>query len=446
LNAPGGALEAGLERNRRIAATALAAVFGKALSVGLSLWMVRLALRHLGAERYGLWATLLALPGLMSFGDLGLGNGLLNTLSAALGAGRREEARGLVSSAFFALLGLGAAFALLTPWLSGALPWASWLHVEGAAAAAECAPALAVFLFSFALSLPLDVVQRVQASFQEGVRVNAWQLAGKAAELGGLACAAALGLGLPWTLALSQGAGLLAGLFNWGELLLFKPWLLPRPGLLQGKLAARLLGLGGMFLLLQLLSSFSAAADNLLIAWKLSPAHVANYSVAQKLFVAGPLLQSLFLAPLWPAYAEALARKDFEWLRKTLLWSSALSLGICAAAGAALALGGQKVIQLWVGEAVHPSKALLWGCALSSLAQGACGALNIFMNAASRFRFQLIWTLASTALGFWLKFVLAGPFQEAGVAWAGALSTLFLAALPSYLYLPGFFRRLRRES
>src|SRR5439155_14854316 len=109
------------ERKRRVLLTAVSTIFSKAVSLLIILVSVPLTVHYLGPERYGLWMTISSFIALMSFADLGLGNGLVNAISQADGAGDRQLARRSVSAGFFLLLGvsvgLGVVFAVIYPFV-----------------------------------------------------------------------------------------------------------------------------------------------------------------------------------------------------------------------------------------------------------------------------------------------------------------------------------------
>lgn len=69
------------ERYRRAALTALASVAARAVTIVTSLLTVRLTIRYLGAERYGLWMTATSVVSLLMFADFGIGNGLMTNIS-----------------------------------------------------------------------------------------------------------------------------------------------------------------------------------------------------------------------------------------------------------------------------------------------------------------------------------------------------------------------------
>jgi O-antigen/teichoic acid export membrane protein len=71
------------------------------ISITAGLIAVRLTLRYLGTERYGLWMTISSVIAFPGFSGLGINNGLLNGIPIAHGRDDRQLARQYVSSAFF---------------------------------------------------------------------------------------------------------------------------------------------------------------------------------------------------------------------------------------------------------------------------------------------------------------------------------------------------------
>src|ERR1039458_3406094 len=61
------------ERYRRAALTTFTSVVARAVAVLTWLLAVRLTVRYLGDERYGLWMTITSVMAMMSFADLGIG-------------------------------------------------------------------------------------------------------------------------------------------------------------------------------------------------------------------------------------------------------------------------------------------------------------------------------------------------------------------------------------
>ncbi len=73
--------------------------------------------------------------------------------------------------------------------------------------------------------------------------------------------------------------------------------------------ARPLLKTGSFFLVLQLTGLVAYSLDNVVIAQIMGSSAVQEYAVPTKLFGLAPTLLSFALAPLWPAYREAMARR-----------------------------------------------------------------------------------------------------------------------------------------
>ena len=185
------------ERHRRALFSSLAAAAAKIVSVGAALVWVPLTLHYLGSERYGMWMTMSSFIGMLSFADLGMGNGLLNAVAQANGRDDREAIRGLVSSAYAGLtliaLGIGVVAAAVYPFV----PWPKLFNVQAALTTQEAGPAAAVFLACFALNIPLCVVQRVQTGLQQGFHFGLWQCGASILSLAALLGAIRMEASLP---------------------------------------------------------------------------------------------------------------------------------------------------------------------------------------------------------------------------------------------------------
>ena len=84
-----------------------------------------MVLHHLGSEGYGVFATITAIAGLVGWADLGIGNGVVSEVAAAEGRGDRASIGRVVSTAFFALLGLSLVLGVLFAAVYPFVPWDS---------------------------------------------------------------------------------------------------------------------------------------------------------------------------------------------------------------------------------------------------------------------------------------------------------------------------------
>ncbi len=203
----------------------------------------------------------------------------------------------------------------------------------------------------YLLSLPLGVVVRVRYGLQEGHVSHVWQVAGYALQLLLLGIAAVVGAGLAWFVVLLSVGALLGYLFDAVALVVKRPWVIPTPRRFAWEDGRRLLGTGSLFLVLGLAAAVGYQTDALVIAHWLGPEGAATYGATFQIIVIGPLVLSLFLNALWPAYREALASGDVAWVRRTFGQSLRATLPLASIAAVLLVTVGPWLVARWAARA-----------------------------------------------------------------------------------------------
>src|SRR5438132_210743 len=84
-------------RNRRAIINSAGSAIHKFLAGAVTIITVPLTLHYLGLERYGVWVTMSSVIAIMSFVDLGIGNGILSAVSDANGKDDQFGVRKIVS-------------------------------------------------------------------------------------------------------------------------------------------------------------------------------------------------------------------------------------------------------------------------------------------------------------------------------------------------------------
>ena len=414
------------ERYRRAALTTFTSVLAKGVTVLTSLITVRLTIRYLGTERYGLWMTIISIVSFLIFADLGIGNGLLNAITEARGRDDKESVHRYVSSAFLVLLGIAALLLALLFLAYPFVPWQRVFNVSSPLAVREAGPAVFVFLLCFLLNIPLDVVQRVQTGHQEGYLTNFWTVIGNLTGLGILIMVMQVKGGLPWLILAVLGGQLLGVLGNWAQEFGFaRPELRPERAYWDTAAARKILGTGAMFFILQACYVFTIPLDNIVITQILGPEAVTQFAVPMRLFILVTTVATMFLIPLWPAYGEALGRGDAEWIKSTFYHSLGYSLLILSPMALGLAGFGKLIVRIWVGTQVHPTYALLFGMATWTILSVAGNAIYTFLCGINVLKFLVVVTVLQAIANLVLKIVMAKTFGLIGVIWAGALVALF---------------------
>lgn len=430
------------ERYRRAALTTITSVMARCVTVFTSLLTVRLTIRYLGTERYGLWMSVTSVVAFLTFADLGIGNGLLNAIAEARGRDDVEAVHKYVSSAFFVLLGVATLllgiFACVYPFI----PWTRLFNVSSPLAAHEAGPAVIVFLVCFLTNIPLDVVQRVQTGHQEGYLANFWMIIGNLTGLGCLIMVMHRNGGLPWLILAILGGQILGVFGNWVQEFGFaRPELLPEWAYWDTAAARKILHTGLMFFLLQICGAFTLPLDLIIITQVLGPEAVTQYSVPIRLFLLVGSVANMFIIPLWPAYGEAFARGDSKWVKLTFFHSVGYSVLVFGPAVLGLAAFGKLIVRVWVGPQVHPTWGLLFGMALYEIIIIVASALGIFLNGINKMKFQVAVGLLQALAAAVLKIVMAKAFGLSGMIWASVIMA-YLGTGVVILYVRSLLKHL----
>jgi O-antigen/teichoic acid export membrane protein len=434
------------ERFRRAALTTLASAASRGLSLGTNLISIPLTLNYLGPERFGLWVTIASANTLLDFADLGISNGLMNSIAGAIGEGDRARIRTAVSSAFFLLLGIGMVVAVLFLGLAPLLPWGRIFPAARPELLSEAVRACGVFAACFALNLPMGIVRRVQLGFQEGFLSNLWQCLASVLSLLALLLAIRMKAGLPLLVLGLTGAPLFALTLNWlHEFVVIRPWLRPAWSSFRWQTGRTLVHSGLLFVCMQISFLLFTVADPIIAATYLGLTAAAGFAVAQRLFLFQNSLQSLWLAPLWPAYAEAWARGDVRWVRRTLLRSALLAAASAAAVGLVLVVFRARIFPAWLRRDWFPPLSLSLGLALSMVALSTGSAFSMFLNGVNAIRQQAATTVAVMVLVTLLKVVLCRQLGDAGIPWGFVLGYVPIMA-PFLWWLTRSLLRTKGES
>jgi O-antigen/teichoic acid export membrane protein len=419
------------ERQRRVFLSTAAALFGKTVAVGTSLISIPLALNYLGTERFGLWMTISSIVALLAFADLGIGNGLLNAISAANGLDDIAAVRRHISSAAIILSGIAGVLLVIFCGLYSFIPWPTIFNVHSSQAAAEAGPAVFVFMFCFAINVPAAIVQRVQLGLQLGFVANLWQTAGSVMALAAVLVAVNIKASLPALVFAIAGMPVIASLLNgvvfFGRL---RPELSPRFSLATRQSAYFIARTGILFLVLQLVAALTYSSDNLIVAHYLGAAAVTTYAIPEKLFSFISVALSIMLTPLWPAYGEAISRGDRTWVRAIFRKSLGISVAVAACLSLTLAIFGQEIIDRWIGHPVAIPFSLIIGLGIWKIFEAAGSAFAVLFNGANVVGFQVMVAITTAITAILAKLYLVGQIGISGPVFATVGCYGIFALLP----------------
>lgn len=431
----------------RIMQAVLAMFLGKGSALLVSLATVPLAVNYLGAERYGIWITISTMLTWLVVADLGLGNSLTNALSEAYGNDRLDLAQQYVATAFWLLTLVALVLGIVGTIIWFQIDWMALFNTQNAATQAEAVVAGGVSLLIFVLNFPFTLIAKIYGAYQEGAKASYWMAIGQVFSLVALVGVTQTKGGLVWLVVAFSGALLVVNVISafW---LFFKqkPWLRPSFRAFRREHIGKLIGVGTMFFIVQLAALLSFQTDNIIIATFLGAEAVTPYSVTWRLFTLTTLLQTFIFPALWPAYVEAISRKDISWIRNAFWLNMVLSVVTTGVLAAFIVVFGERIIELWVGsEAVPPSMLFLW-MAVWSLISASMSVIACILNASGHVQGQMIYGIITGVVNVFLSIFLIGSYGLCGVIAASVIAYLGCNVIPACIETVFVFRKLFRES
>jgi O-antigen/teichoic acid export membrane protein len=432
LNSSGPMPSAGVRRYRRIGATAIATAAGRTIQAVAGLLVVERTVNYLGADRYGLAATILSISILPQFLDFGLGNSLVSQVAAEVASGCTEESRTKISSAFCVLVALAVFILGLLCLLQPLIPWESLLGIEKDD---EARRAFLFFLVCLVLGLPFTLASAVAAALQEAYLSTSVSTIGSLVILGVVQAAVALDLGLCGVVGASGLGNLAAVLATFAMVFFRHPALVPCRRSCSWTALQTLSKTSAGFFFLQLSATLVFGIDALIISHVAGPDMVAPFAIPWRIFAIVPLVVGFVLVPFWPAYGDAAAREEWDWIRKALSRSIAFVLLVVIPGVSLLVPVTPWILAVWIGPEIVTSHGLLAAMAFQVSVQALAAPASMLLNGLNAIRIQLSWTAALTIAVIPLKYLLLEWLGLPGIPLATGVLHLVLWVLPMWFEL-----------
>lgn len=428
-------------RSLRVLTIAAASYLGKFVATFAVLVTIPIVRNALPADLFGVWMMLTGLLTFFAFADLGVGNGVLNRITAAHAAGDLGEQRRIMRAGYACTGTVGVL--VLASWLC----WGQLAPVPTAFVGSvnvehqsEVMRALNAFFLLLAVNIPASLIQKMQLGRQCGQWVGFAQAGGALGTLIGVPVALSLGGGLASLVLASLGMQVAANLVStllWRRRLSKTQECASATRCLrlpEWRAVVALMRTGSLFLVLQLAVAFAFQSDSIVIVHQLGQVAYGDFAVVQRVFLAASSVLMAGLSGLWPAIGEALARDDPTWVRRTLLRSYAIVFAVMGLTCVLLATFMPQILSLWIGVNAPIATALLVTLAAWTTMDAMGSVSGAFLNAAGMLRVQILFAVLMSTAAFLGKWVLVA---ELGT-WGAVLATLTaysLISLPMQIHL-----------
>jgi O-antigen/teichoic acid export membrane protein len=207
-------------------------------------------------------------------------------------------------------------------------------------------------------------------------------------------------------------------------------WLLPTPSSIEWSTIHSLMGSGMAFFMLQIAGLIVFNSDNLVISHYMGPADVVPYAVTWKVATYATILETILFSSLWPAYAEAYARGDYAWVRRTFWGGVRYGMGAVVLACSVLVVVGRPLIHWYVNASAVPSERLLIAICFWTI---MCTGMNLqacLLAAVGRIKLQGALSIVCSATNLWLSIMLVKRIGSLGAVLGTIISYAVVLVVP----------------
>ena len=156
------------------------------------------------------------------------------------------------------------------------------------------------------------------------------------------------------------------------------------------------MGLSLSFFIIQLCMIVIFTSDNLIVTNLLGPKEVTTYDIVYKLFQVVVTVSVIALDPLWALYTDAYQKKDFYWIKKTILKLNKLFI-LFAVFAVVLFYVSDSVIKFWLQRDLNINKNLILYMSIFILVRVYAVIYMMFLNGIGKVKIQM-WLFVLGAL------------------------------------------------
>ncbi len=368
----------------------------KGWSIVVQLLMVPLTLHCLGIYENGIWLTISSMLLWIDNMDIGLGNGLRNTLAEHMAHGDTEKASQAVASTFFMLTMVVIPIIIGVNLLIYFADVYSFFNVDS-----QIVGNLRQILSLCLLLVCTTFIFKCIGNFYMGLQLaavnNLLVSLGHTLALIGTIAIYLSGVHSLTLIALANTAGPLVVYLCAYPITFYWRYPMLRPHLsgIRRAMIGQLLNTGLQFFVLQVAGIVLFMSSNIIISNLFSPNLVTPFQVAYRYFNVLTLLFTIVCVPYWSATTDAYQRGDMEWIRRSNRTLNKMMLGITAILLVMIA-ASRLAFRLWVGSSVIIPWSVTILVALYSWILVMSSRYSYILNGIGALRLQLIVTVTAT--------------------------------------------------
>lgn len=312
------------EKNKIVIKNVVGAFLVKGGALVLSLFTMPAYMRFFNNEEVlGLWFTVLSLLTWILNFDLGIGNGLRNHLTKSLTENNREESKKLISSSYISIGIICLFFLFLGSFIFIFINWNKMFNIDETIIESKyMLISIEITYAGIIVQMFLRIISSILYALQKSFINNFLTLC---TTIIVLICVLAIipnnnqNFNMVLMSIIHSLAVIIPLLITTIIVFLNKKfkYAFPSVKFYSKDHSKKVLSLGGVFFIVQVLFMIMMNTNEFLITTLTSSSKTVDYQIYQKIFTLGSTLFTLMLTPIWSAITKAKAEKDISWIKRT---------------------------------------------------------------------------------------------------------------------------------
>lgn len=381
----------------------------KIVNMSISYITIPITLNYLNNERYGIWQTILSITTWASLSNFGIGNGLRNKVTESITEKKYDKLKSYITSAYIYLSIISFLILIISMIMLNFID-TKILFKENTLNQNEILISFAIIIFSFCLNFVLGISTSIVYGIQKSSLVNFFQFITNIVTLIGLVIVGKSGdsslikISLVYLIANSI-SNILLTIYTCMDKKL-------RPNLKfkNRQYGKELTSLGIEFFILQCSTIVLFSTDNFIISSFIGANEVTDYSLVSKLFQIVSTFFSILLIQLWSSVAEAMYKKEYDWIRKAIIKLLLLLLPTACI----LFIISNKfdfISNLWIGKSLNVDKKLINLAAIYAWIICFNGIFVNVQNGMSKIKIQTISSIISCIINIPIAYMFIKIFN-----------------------------------
>lgn len=411
-------------------------------SILIGFAIVPLTMGYISKEHYGLWLTISSFITWFSFFDIGVGNGLRNKYAESRADSDFKRMREYVSAAY---LSIGTVSVLLILLFLTANLFISWPKVYNAeeAISGELSILMPVVFSLFCFQLTFKLIISIHLADQRHSAQAEFNFFSQLLSLALILILSRYGTPSLMAYSIAVMAAPTAVLICYNIISFRGKYSDVRP-MLSAWNPSRvrdIFSLGSRFLIIQISGIAIFSSGSVIIANLLGPGEVVPYTLAFQYFGIATMLYSIVLAPYWSASTDAYARKDYDWIRKSMASQTKLSLALIGMI-MVMAVFADLFYRLWVGSKVEVPGPMNYWMATYVAITIFYSPYTYFLNGIGKVKLQMYSLVVTGVLSVPLAVFFITQLEMGA---SGVIAAMIASVLPHAILSPIQFRRILRQ-